>query len=69
MEFDMSNKFVGPMSVDVFLQEFIPGPRGPVPRPGGALLFSQSTISQNLDDFVSASLRFVRPRNVTTVRD
>jgi len=66
MEFDMSNKFVGPMPVDVFLREFMLGPSGPVPRPGGTFLSSQSTVSQNLDEFVSASLRLVRQRKLTT---
>jgi len=68
MGFDICNKFVGPMPVDVFLREFMPGPHCPVPRSGGAVLFSQSTVPQNLDEFVSAFLRLVGQRNVTTVR-
>jgi len=66
MEFDMCNKFVGPMPVDVFLREFIPGPSDPVPRAGGTFLSSQSTVSQNLDEFVSASLCLVGQRKLTT---
>ena len=66
MEFDMSNKFVGPMPVDVFLREFMPGPSDPVPHLGGTFLSSQSTISQNLNEFVSASLRLIDQCKLTT---
>ena len=55
MTFDTCEKFVGPMPVKLFLQEFIP--EAPIPRPKGDVTLSQSSVSQNEDEFVSPSIR------------
>ena len=55
LAFDIRDKFLGPMPVDLFLQEFVP--IAPAPRPQGTFSFSRSTISQNEDEFVSPSRR------------
>ena len=54
MTFDMCEKFVGPMPVNLFLQEFIP--EAPIPRPKGDVTFSRSSVSQNEDEFASPSI-------------
>ena len=51
MTFDMCNKFVGPMPVKEFLEEFVPD--APTPRPQGEFSFHKSCVSQNENEFVS----------------
>ena len=54
MTFDTCEKFVGPMPIDVFLQEFIP--EAPVPRPQLPFAFSEASVSRNEPEFASSSL-------------
>ena len=54
MTFDTCEKFVGPMPVNLFLQEFIP--EAPTPSPKGDFSFSKSSVSQNEDEFASSSI-------------
>jgi hypothetical protein len=54
MTFDLCEKFVGPMPVDVFLEEFIP--ETPTPRPHGGFSFSKDSVSQNEDEFACPSI-------------
>jgi hypothetical protein len=54
MTFDTCDKFVGPMPMDVFLQEFIP--EASVPRPQVPFAFSKASVSQNEHEFASSSL-------------
>jgi len=49
MTFDLCEKFVGPMPVDVFLEEFVP--EAPAARPQGNFAFSQDSVSQKEDEF------------------
>jgi len=49
MTFDLCEKFVGPMPVDVFLEEFVP--EAPAARPQGNFAFSKDSVSQNEDEF------------------
>ena len=52
MTFDLCEKFVGrlgPMPVDVFLEEFVP--EAPTARPHGNFAFSKDSVSQNEDEF------------------
>ena len=51
LAFDIRNKFLGPMPVDIFLQEFVPV--ASAARPQGIFPFSGSSVSQNEDEFVS----------------
>ena len=51
MTFDICNKFVGPMPVNVFLEEFVPD--APTPRPQSEFSFHKPCVSQNENDFVS----------------
>jgi hypothetical protein len=51
MTFDACSKFVGPMPVGIFLEEFVPG--APALRPQGDFLFSKISVSHNEDEFVS----------------
>ena len=51
MTFDICNKFVGPMPVKDFLEEFVP--HAPTPRPQGEFPFHQSRVSQKENEFVS----------------
>lgn len=51
MTFDICNKFVGPMPVKDFLEEFVPDAL--TPRPQGEFSFHRPRISQNENEFVS----------------
>ena len=51
MTFDACNKFVGPMPVDTFLEDFIPC--APDPRPQGDFRFAKKSVSHNENEFVS----------------
>ena len=51
MTFDICNKFVGPMPVKDFLEEFVPDAL--TPRPQGEFFFHRSRISHNENEFVS----------------
>src|SRR5260221_10072789 len=51
MTFDICNKFVGPMPVNEFLQEFVLDT--PAPRPQGEFSFRKPRVSQNENQFVS----------------
>ena len=50
LAFDIRDKFLGPMPVDVFLQEFVPA--ASAARPQGTFSFSRPSVSQNEDEFV-----------------
>jgi hypothetical protein len=52
MTFDTCEKFVGPMPVNEFFEEFVP--EALTPRPKHDFSFSKSTVSQNEDEFVSS---------------
>jgi len=52
MAFDLCEKFVGPMPVDAFLEEFVP--EAPAARPQGNFAFSEDSVSQN-------EAKFARP--------
>jgi hypothetical protein len=54
MTFDTCDKFVGPMPMDFFLQDFIP--EAPVPRPQLPFAFSKASVSGNEHEFASAPL-------------
>jgi hypothetical protein len=54
MSFDTCDKFVGPMPMNLFLQEFIP--QAPGPRPQGPFGFSEASVSTNEAEFASSSL-------------
>jgi hypothetical protein len=54
MTFDTCDKFVGPMPVNLFLQEFIP--EAPAPRPQVHFAFSKASVSTNEPEFVSPPL-------------
>jgi len=45
MAFDLCEKFVRPMPVDVFLEEFVR--EAPAARPQGNFAFSEDSVSQN----------------------
>ena len=49
MTFDLCERFVGPMSVDLFLEQFVP--EVPTARPQGDFSFSKDSVSQNENDF------------------
>jgi len=49
MAFDLSEKFVGPMPVDAFLEEFVP--EAPAARPQDNFAFSEDSVSQNETKF------------------
>jgi hypothetical protein len=51
MTYDTCEKFVGPMPVNEFFEEFVP--EAPTPRPKHDFSFSKSTVSQNEVEFVS----------------
>jgi hypothetical protein len=51
MTFDACNKFVGPMPVGVFLEEFVPC--APDPHPQGNFRFAKKSVSHNENEFVS----------------
>ena len=53
LAFDTRDKFLGPMPVDLFLQEFVPV--APAPRSQGTFSFSKVSVSQNEDEFVTPS--------------
>jgi hypothetical protein len=50
MTFDLCEKFVGPMPVNVFLKEFVP--EAPAARPHDNFTFCEDSVSQNEDEFV-----------------
>ena len=50
MTFDLCERFVGPMPVDLFLEEFVP--EAPTARPQGDFAFSKDSVSQNENEFV-----------------
>jgi hypothetical protein len=54
MTFDTCDKFVGPMPMNVFLQEF--APEAPVPRPQLPFAFTKTSVSKNEHEFASSSL-------------
>ena len=51
MTFDICNRFVGPMPVKDFLEEFVPDAL--TPRPQGEFSFHKPRVSQNENEFVS----------------
>ena len=53
LAFDIRDKFLGPMPVDLFLQEFVPVASNACPQ--GTFSFSRTTVSQNEDEFVGPS--------------
>ena len=55
LAFDIRDKFLGPMPVDLFLQEFVPA--ASAARPQGIFSFFKTSVSQNEDEFVSQSRR------------
>ena len=54
MTFDICNKFVGPMPVKDFLEEFVPN--APTPRPQSEFAFHEPCVSQNENKFVGPLL-------------
>jgi hypothetical protein len=48
---DAADKFVGPMPMDQFLSEFVP--KAPAERPANEITFSDSSVSEKEDAFVS----------------
>jgi len=50
MTFDSCEKFVGPMPVSTFLDDFLV--KDPPPRPQGPFAFLKVSVSQNEDEFV-----------------
>jgi len=52
LAFDIRDKFLGPMPVDIFLQEFVPV--ASAARPQGTFPFSGTSVSQHEDEFVSS---------------
>ena len=48
---DACEKFVGPMPVDAFLEDFVP--KASRDRPTNEITFSHSSVSQNENEFVS----------------
>lgn len=49
MTFDLCERFVGPMPVDIFLEEF--APEAPSPRPQDNFSFSEDSVSQKEHKF------------------
>ena len=54
MTFDLCEKFVGPMPVDAFLEEFVP--EAPAPRPQGNFAFSEDSVSQDEAKFACPTI-------------
>ena len=50
LAFDIRDKFLGPVPVDVFLQEFVRA--ASAARPQGTFPFSGASVSQHEDEFV-----------------
>src|SRR5216683_536763 len=49
MTFDICEKFIGPMPVSIFFEEFIR--EAPTPRPQDPFTFLKASVSQNEDEF------------------
>ena len=49
MAFDLCERFVGPMPIDLFLERFVP--EAPTARPQGGFVFSKDSVSQNKKEF------------------
>jgi len=56
MAFDLCEKFVGPMPVDIFLEEFVI--EAPAARPQGNFAFCKDSVSQNEDEFACPLILF-----------
>ena len=70
MTFDNCDRFVGPMPVQDFLDDFLPSPEAPASRPRGDLTFSKPSVSQNEVEFASPfTLINVHTIKLTTVLD
>jgi hypothetical protein len=53
MTFDNCDRFVGPMPVQDFLDEFLPSTEAPASRPKGNFPFCKPSVSRNEIEFVS----------------
>ncbi|KAI0247322.1 hypothetical protein BJV78DRAFT_1246563, partial [Lactifluus subvellereus] len=54
MTFDNCDRFVGPMPVQDFLEDFLPSPEAPASRPKGDFAFSKPSVSQNEVELIQA---------------
>ena len=54
MTFDLFERFVRPMPIDLFLEQFVP--EAPTARPQGGFAFSKDSVSQNKKEFARPGL-------------